>query len=114
MVGSHLDYSIAVWYPYKIKDKIATENVQRIVTKELPGITSLKWLYSKQPKLGLTHEFVVDCGHALWVHSTKGLVSLKPIRPHASESVRPCFPHGARKRPLGKKDVEVASSGGLI
>ena len=37
-----------------------------------------------------------------------------PIRPHASESVRPCFPHGARKRPLGKKAAEVASSGGLI
>ena len=81
MVGSHLDYSIAVWYPYKIKDKIAIENGQRIVTKELPGITSIKWLYSKQPKLGLTLEFVVDCAHALWVvHSTKGLVSLMLLK----------------------------------
>ena len=36
------------------------------------GDSSLKWLYSKQPKLGLTQEFVVDCAHALWVvHSTK-------------------------------------------
>ena len=34
-------------------------------------------LYSKQPKLGLTQEFVVDCAHALWVvHTTKRLVSL--------------------------------------
>ena len=24
-------------------------------------------VYSKQPKLGLTQEFVVDCAHALWV-----------------------------------------------
>ena len=23
-------------------------------------------VYSKQPKLGLTQEFVVDCAHALW------------------------------------------------
>ena len=37
----------------------------------------LKWLYSKQPKLGLKQEFMVDCAHALWVvHSTKGLVSV--------------------------------------
>ena len=32
-------------------------------------------VYSKQPKLGLTQEFVVDCAHALWVvHSIKRLV----------------------------------------
>ena len=39
--------------------------------------TSLKSqvVYSKQPKLGLTQEFVVDCAHALWVvRSIKRLV----------------------------------------
>ena len=32
-------------------------------------VSSLKSqvVYSKQPKLGLTQEFVVDCAHALWV-----------------------------------------------
>ena len=41
----------------------------------------LKWLYSKQPKLGLTQEFVVDCAHALWVvHSTKRLVTLMLLK----------------------------------
>ena len=41
------------------------------------GTTSLKSqvVYSKQPKLGLTQEFVVDCAHALWVvRSIKRLV----------------------------------------
>ena len=28
-VRSHLDYAIAVWYPYKMKHKIAIENFQR-------------------------------------------------------------------------------------
>ena len=40
-------------------------------------ISSLKSqvVYSKQPKLGLTQEFVVDCAHALWVvHSIKRLI----------------------------------------
>ena len=37
--------------------------------------SSIKWLHTKQPKLGLTQEFVVDCAHALWVvHTTKRLV----------------------------------------
>ena len=40
MVRSHLDYAIAVWYPCKIKHKIAIENIQRRATKELPGITT--------------------------------------------------------------------------
>ena len=41
----------------------------------------LKWLYSKQPKLGLTQEFVVDYAHALWVvHSTKRLVTLMLLK----------------------------------
>ena len=37
MVRSHLDYAMAVWHPYKIKHKIALENIQRRATKELPG-----------------------------------------------------------------------------
>ena len=38
MVRSHLDYAVAVWYPYKIKHKIAIENLQRRATKEIPGM----------------------------------------------------------------------------
>ena len=41
------------------------------------SVSSLKSqvVYSKQPKLGLTQEFVVDCAHALWVvRSIKRLV----------------------------------------
>ena len=38
-------------------------------------------VYSKQPKLGLTQEFVVDCAHALWVvHWIKRLVSLMLLK----------------------------------
>ena len=44
-------------------------------------VSSLKWLYSKQPKHGLMQEFVVDCAHALWVvHSTKRLVTLMLLK----------------------------------
>ena len=50
-------------------------------------LSSLKWLYSKQPKLGLTQEFVVDCAHALWVvHSTKRLVCLMLLKWFLSDS----------------------------
>ena len=49
--------------------------------------SSLKWFYSKQPKLGLTQEFVVDCAHALWVvHTTKRLVSLMSLKRFLSDS----------------------------
>ena len=49
--------------------------------------SSLKWLHSKQPKLGLTQEFVVDCAHALWVvHTTKRLVSLMLLKGFLCES----------------------------
>ena len=49
--------------------------------------SSLKWLYSKQPKLGLTQEFVVDCAHALCVvYSTKRLVSLMLLKWFLSDS----------------------------
>ena len=41
MVGSHLDYAMAVWHPYKIKHKIALENIQRRTTKELPEVANI-------------------------------------------------------------------------
>ena len=44
MVRSHLDYAIAVWHPYKIKHKIALENIQRRATKELPGMRDLSYI----------------------------------------------------------------------
>ena len=44
MVRSHLEYSVAVWYPYKIKHKIAIENVQRRATKQLPGMRDLSYI----------------------------------------------------------------------
>ena len=44
-------------------------------------------VYSKQPKLGLMQEFVVDCAHALWVvHSIKRLVSLMLLKWFLSDS----------------------------
>ena len=44
-------------------------------------------VYSKQPKLGLTQEFVVDCAHALWVvHSIKRLVSFMLLKWFLSDS----------------------------
>ena len=49
--------------------------------------SSLKWLYFKQPKLGLTQEFVMDCAHALWVvYTTKRLVSLMLLKGFLSDS----------------------------
>ena len=40
--------------------------------QEETGYDTSQVVYSKQPKLGLTQEFVVDCAHALWVvHSIK-------------------------------------------
>ena len=50
-------------------------------TATVAQVSSLKWLYSKQPKLGLT--LVVDCAHALRVvHTTKRLVSLMLLKGH--------------------------------
>ena len=54
-----------------------------------PKVSSLKSqvVYSKQPKLGLTQEFVVDCAHALWVvRSIKRLVSLMLLKWFLSDS----------------------------
>ena len=54
---------------------------------EAECVSSLKWFYSKQPKLGLTQEFVVDCAHALWVvRSIKRLVSLMLLKWFLSDS----------------------------
>ena len=44
MVRSHLDYAMAVWHPYKIKHKIALENIQRRASKELPGMRDLSYI----------------------------------------------------------------------
>ena len=44
MVRSHLDCAMAVWHPYKIKHKIALENIQRKSTKELPGMRDLSYI----------------------------------------------------------------------
>ena len=55
----------------------------------IPELASLKFqvVYSKQSKLGLTQEFVVDCAHALWViRSIKRLVSLMLLKWFLSDS----------------------------
>ena len=44
MVRSYLEYAMAVWHPYKIKHKIALENIQRRATKELPGMRDLSYI----------------------------------------------------------------------
>ena len=44
MVRSHLEYVMAVWHLYKIKHKIALENIQRRATKELPGMRDLSYI----------------------------------------------------------------------
>ena len=51
MVKSHLDYAMAIWHPYKIKHKIALENIQRRTTKELPGMMDLYIVRHKLLKL---------------------------------------------------------------
>ena len=51
------------------------------------GLLKSQVVYSKQPKLGLTQEFVVDCAHALWVvRSIKRLVSLMLLKWFLSDS----------------------------
>jgi len=44
MVRYHLDYTVAVWYLYKIKHKIALENTQRRATKLLPGMRDIPYI----------------------------------------------------------------------
>ena len=44
MVRLHLDYAMAVWHPYQIKQKIALENIQRRATKELQGMRDLSYI----------------------------------------------------------------------
>ena len=64
--------------------------IYKLINKQLPDyFSSLKSqvVYSKQPKLGLTQEFVVDCAHALWVvRSIKRLVSLMLLKWFLSDS----------------------------
>ena len=51
------------------------------------GFLKSQVVYSKQPKLGLTQEFVEDCAHALWVvHLIKRLVSLMLLKWFLSDS----------------------------
>ena len=57
------------------------------IDKLKPSSLKSQLVYSKQPKLGLTQEFVVDCAHALWVvHSIKRLVSLMLLKWFLSDS----------------------------
>ena len=80
------------------KDNVLVEGSVLNWDSVLNGGSVLKWgcvfsslksqvVYSKQPKLGLTQEFVVDCAHALWVvHSIKRLVSLMLLKWFLSDS----------------------------
>ena len=71
-------------------NEIDTEHLSELANDTFPEskVSSLKWLYSKQPKLGLTQGFVMDCAHALCVvHTTKRLVSLMLLKGFLSD----CF-----------------------
>ena len=62
-------------------------SVSKCVSLKTQQILKSQVVYSKQPKLGLTQEFVVDCAHALWVvHSIKRLVSLMLLKWFLSDS----------------------------
>ena len=43
MVRCHLESAVCVWSPYKLKDKIQLENVQRRATKMVPGLKNLNY-----------------------------------------------------------------------
>ena len=43
LVRPHLEYAAAVWNPHKIYQKEAIENVQRRVTKLIPGLSHLSY-----------------------------------------------------------------------
>ena len=43
LVRSHLEYGVAVWFPYKIKHVVALEAVQRRATRLIPSIKSLPY-----------------------------------------------------------------------
>ena len=43
---------MAVWHPYKIKHKIALENIQRRATKELPSTRDLSYIHGIEEKEG--------------------------------------------------------------
>ena len=39
----HIEYGNIIWYPYKIKDLTAIENVQRRATRYLPGLKGMPY-----------------------------------------------------------------------
>jgi hypothetical protein len=43
LVRTHLEFASSVWHPYKIKHIDMIENVQRRVTKQLPGLKELSY-----------------------------------------------------------------------
>ena len=72
---------------YTIMYKMAGEHFNYRMTTDSDECLKSQVVYSKQPKLGLTQEFVVDCAHALWVvHSIKRLVSLMLLKWFLSDS----------------------------
>ena len=83
--------SSAFWFRFvtAVTSTVIGGRAHPTFTSELkPGtFSSLKWLHSKQPNLGLMHEFVVDCAHVLCVvHTTKKLVSLMLLKGFLSDS----------------------------
>ena len=44
MVRPHLEYAQSVWSPFRKKDIVSIENVQRRATKMLPGMKELSYL----------------------------------------------------------------------
>ena len=93
-VDSLPSYYDALAMPYRngpMPVLLPAPSVNGFVPRQLSSgpISSLKSqvVYSKQPKLGLTQEFVVDCAHALWVvHSIRRLVSLMLLKWFLSDS----------------------------
>ena len=43
LVRTHLEFASSVWHPYKSKYIEMIENVQRIATKQLPGLKNLSY-----------------------------------------------------------------------
>ena len=43
MVRPHLEYVQSVWSPFRMKDIVTIENVQRSATKMLPGLKELSY-----------------------------------------------------------------------
>ena len=43
LIRPHLEYANVVWNPYKMKHVMALENVQRRVTKQIPGFKNMNY-----------------------------------------------------------------------